>query len=385
MTQSILLELGGLLIALAFLAHFATRLSFSPVPLYLAAGLVFGEDGPLPLAGSLEFIEVAAEIGVVLLLFALGLEYSASELLSQLRITLPSGAVDFALNFTPGLIVGLVAGWGGVVAIMLGGITYISSSGIVARLISDMGWAKTPEASKTIGILVVEDLVMAGYLALVGVLIVGTGFVSAMVALGGAAVLVVAAIVLNLRFGDRISHWLFSHEGEKLLLGLIGLSLLAAGAAESIQVSAAVGAFLAGLAVSGRASHALSRQIDPLRDFFAAAFFVLFGFQVDFTALGDVMWLAVGLAVVTSLTKLGTGWYAGRRIGLGVVGRARIGTLLVSRGEFSIIIAELGVSAGLRRDLAVLAAAYVLITAALGPVLVRLTGALFEPAQPTAS
>ncbi len=363
------------------MAHLAARWRLSPVPLYLGAGLLFGRDGPLELGSSIEFIEVAAEIGVVLLLFTLGLEYSARQLIDGLRITLPSGAADLALNFTPGFVLGLVVGWGPVVATLLGGITYVSSSGIAARLLHDMRWTSTPEGQKTVGVLVVEDLVMAGFLALVGVLVIGEGVASALVALAAAAVLVVAAISLNLRYGERLSSWLFSHEGEKLLLGMIGLALLVAGAAEAVSVSAAVGAFLAGIAVSGRASHAFRRQLDPLRDFFAAAFFVLFGLQAELERLGSVIWLAAGLAAATAATKLATGWLAGRRIGSDAAGRLRIGALLMARGEFSIIIAELGIAAGLRRDLAALAAAYVILMAALGPLAVRASATL-DPGKP---
>ncbi len=384
MTDILLLELGALLVALALLAHLASRWSLSPVPLYLGAGLLFGEGGPVPLGASVEFIEVAAEIGVVLLLFTLGLEYSASRLLGELKVTLPTGLLDLVLNFSPGFVVALVLDWGVVAATLLGGVTYISSSGIVARMISDMGWSKRREASKTIGVLVVEDLVMAVYLALIGVLVVRTGLITATAAVLGAVVLVVGAVALNLRFGDRLSLWLFSHSGEKVLLGMIGFSLLVAGAAERIQVSAAVGAFLAGLAVSGHASHALRGQIEPLRDFFAAAFFVLFGFQVNVSAVGSVMLPVAVLVVVTVATKLITGWYGGVRIGLGTTGRLRIGALLVARGEFSIIIAELGVTAGLRDELALVAAAYVLLTAVVGPLLVRLTAHLPEHPAPAA-
>lgn len=376
MTETVLLELGGLLVILAVVAHIASRFSLSPIPLYLAAGLAFGEGGPFPLLTTVEFIEVAAEIGVVLLLFTLGLEYSAHELLDKLRVTVPTGIVDVGLNFTPGFVAGLVLGWGPLVGFLLGGVTYISSSGIAADLIRSMGWARSPEATKVIGVLVVEDLIMAGYLAIVTVAVIGGAASDVALAVLVAASAVAFALWFGLRFGERFSSWMFSHRGEKLILGLVGFSLLAAGVAEEFRVGAAVGAFLAGLMLSGTASHEARDLLDPLRGFFAAAFFVLFGLQLDPGELPDVLTAAIVLAVITTATKLATGWLGGARVGSDLQGKLRVGTLLVARGEFSIIIAELGLAAGLRPELGSLAVAYVFLLAAAGPVLVRLTDPL---------
>ena len=156
-----LLELGGVVVGLALLARIAARYRLPASPLFLLAGLAFGEGGMFPLLTAEEFIELGAEVGVILLLFMLGLEYSASELTSGLKRHAPAGVVDLALNFTPGLVAALLLGWGPVAAVFLGGITYISSSGIVARLLDDMGWLGNRETPVVISILVIEDLVMA--------------------------------------------------------------------------------------------------------------------------------------------------------------------------------------------------------------------------------
>src|SRR5512136_2603527 len=132
-------ELGIVVIGLALLARLASRWGFSAIPLYLLGGLAFGNGGLLPLRFSEDFVHVGAEIGVVLLLFMLGLEYTGEELGANLRSGLPAGIVDFALNFPPGLIAGLLLGWEPLAAMLLGGVTYISSSGVIAKVLAELG------------------------------------------------------------------------------------------------------------------------------------------------------------------------------------------------------------------------------------------------------
>src|SRR5713101_4253762 len=107
----VFIELGAAIVGLAVLARLANRLGFSAIPLYLVAGLAFGNGGLAPLDVSENFIRIGAEIGVLLLLFMLGLEYTGEELKHNLQIGLPAGGVDFALNFPPGFVTGLLLGW----------------------------------------------------------------------------------------------------------------------------------------------------------------------------------------------------------------------------------------------------------------------------------
>jgi K+:H+ antiporter subunit KhtU len=130
-----------------------------------------------------------------------------------------------------------------------------------------------------------------------------------------------------------------------------------------------VGAFLVGIALSGRAAEAAHDLLTPLRDLFAAVFFVFFGLQTNPRSIPPVVLVAAALALITAATKVATGWWAARRIGVGPRGRWRAGTALVPRGEFSIVIAGLAVVR--EPELGPLATAYVLILAVLGPVLAR--------------
>lgn len=367
-------ELGLLVIALAILARVATRVRFSPIPLYLLAGVVLGEEGPVPIAFPEEFVELGAEIGVVLLLFMLGLEYTGDELRENLRVGLPSGGLDLVLNFTPGVLAGLLLGWDPVAALLLGGVTYISSSGVISKTLSDLERLGNRETPSVLTILVIEDLVMAAYLPLVAVLLLGVGLAAGVLSLGVAVATAALVLVLAIRYGETISRLLANRSDEVILLSTFGLILLVAGIAEQLQVSAAVGAFLVGIALSGPVAERARDLLTPLRDLFAATFFLFFGLQIEPGAIPAVAGLALALGVVTGATKVATGWWAARRIGVGSRGCWRAGGALTARGEFSIVIAGLGVGAGIEPQLGPLAAAYVLLMAILGPIVTRSIG-----------
>jgi monovalent cation:H+ antiporter-2, CPA2 family len=249
-------------------------------------------------------------------------------------------------------------------------VTYVTSSGIVAKVLGDLNRLGNRETPVVLSILVVEDLAMAVYLPLVTGLLVGGGVLAGALPVGVALVTVALVLVVAIRYGETLSRLVFSPSGEATLLVVLGLTLVVAGIAQQLQVSAAVGAFLVGIALSGRAAEAAHDLLTPLRDLFAATFFVFFGLQTNPRSIPPVAVAATALALVTAATKVATGWWAARRIGVGPRGRWRAGTALVARGEFSIVIAGLAVGAG-QPALGPLATAYVLIVAVLGPVLAR--------------
>jgi monovalent cation:H+ antiporter-2, CPA2 family len=367
----VLLELGLVVLGLAVVGRFADRLSLSPIPFYLLAGLGVGEGGVVQIDVSEQFIEIGAEIGVVLLLLTLGVEYSAEELGSGLRQGRRAGVVDAIANFPPGFGAALVLGWGVEAALVLGGVTYISSSGVIAKVLTDLGRLGNRETPAVLTVLVIEDLVMAVYLPVLAVVLAGAGVASGVVSVTVAMLTVTVVLTLALRHGALISRLLWTRSDELLLLSVVGLTLVVAGLAQRLQVSAAVGAFLVGVALSGSVSERVSRLVGPLRDLFAATFFFFFALQVDPARLPGALAVAGTLAVVTAATKVMTGWSAARRLGVGRPGRARAGTALVARGEFSIVIAGLGAAAGVRSEVDAVAAAYVLLLAIAGPILTR--------------
>ena len=371
-TAILLIEVGALLFALGMLGRLGRRIGLSPIPLYLLAGLAFGRGGLVPLSASEEFIQVGAEIGVVLLLVMLGLEYSAGELVSNLRSGAPAGAYDAVLNALPGAAFALLLGWGWDAALVLAGITWVSSSGVVAKVLTDLGRIGNRETPVILSVLVIEDLAMAFYLPLVTAVLAGVSFAGGLQALAVAVVTVVVVLVVAIRYGDAISNFMSVRDREALLLSVLGLTLLVAGLAAELNVSTAVGAFLVGIALSGPVAHHASEILSPLRDLFAAVFFVFFGLSTDPAAIPPVLLIALALAVLTMATKIVTGYIGARGAGIAVPGRWRAGLALMPRGEFSVVIAGLAVASGVEPELAPLAAAYVLITVVSGPMLARL-------------
>ncbi|AYY12169.1 cation:proton antiporter [Actinobacteria bacterium YIM 96077] len=369
----LLIQVGGLLFGMSVLARLASRIGLSPIPLYLLAGLAFGHGGLVPLSASEGVFEVGAEVGVILLLVMLGLEYSAPELIRSIRTSARAGVLDALLNALPGAAFALLLGWGPAAAVALAGVTWVSSSGVIAKLLRDLRRLGNRETPVIISILVIEDLAMAFYLPVLSALVIGAGLLHGATTLAVAVTAVLIILYLALRRGELISRLLTTKDAEALLLGVLGLTMLVAGMAEQVNVSAAVGAFLVGIAISGRIAHQATELLTPLRDVFAAVFFIFFGLVTDPREIVPVLLPALALVAVTAVTKVVTGYIAAARAGIGVPGRWRAGFGLVPRGEFSIVVASLAVGAGVEPRLAPLATAYVLMTVVLGPLLARLT------------
>jgi CPA2 family monovalent cation:H+ antiporter-2 len=363
-------ELGLAIVGLAILARIANRFGFSSIPLYLLAGLAFGRGGIAPLKLSQSFIEVGAEVGVLLLLFMLGLEYTGDELKKNLQSGFSAGVADLLLNFPPGAIAGFLLGWKLLPCLLLGGVTYISSSGVIARVLAELGRLDNPETPSVLSILVLEDLAMAIYLPVVSVLIVGSSGLEMVRSVGIAITIVALILFIAIRYGNALSHVAAHQSDEVILLTAFGTVLLVAGIAQRFQVSAAIGAFLVGIAVSGPIAEQSERLLSPLRDLFAAMFFFFFGVQIDPGMLPKEIPLAVALGLITALTKIAAGYWSARKTAPDRRGRLRAGAALVPRGEFSIVIAGLGTA--LEPQLGPLSAAYVLFLAILGPLLAKI-------------
>jgi monovalent cation:H+ antiporter-2, CPA2 family len=377
----LLLEVGAVLFVLGILGGLARRYGLSPVPLYLIGGLVLGDGGVVGLDASTSFLQVGAEIGLILLLLTLGLEFSADEFTTVLKRHVPSGLVDLVLNATPGAIAGwlLLESWVGV--LVMAGVTWVSSSGIVARVLADLGRLANRETPSVLAILVLEDIAMAVYLPLVAVTVAGGTGVEILIGVSASLGAVLVVLVGTRFFGERLSRRLTDAEDEQVLLRVFGITLVVAGLTTLLDASAAVGAFLVGLALTGQAAERSRELLSPLRDLFAAVFFVSFGLSVDPSTLPPVLLGASVLAVVTLVTKVLTAWYAAGRDGAGPRGRMRAGLVLAARGEFAVVIAGLAVASGVD-EVGPLTAAYVLILAVASPILARFADSLARPLLP---
>jgi CPA2 family monovalent cation:H+ antiporter-2 len=374
-TTLLLIEVGALLLGMSLLGRLAIAIGFSPIPFYLLLGLAFGEGGLIAFDASEEFFAVGSEIGIILLLAILGLEYTAPELFESLHSARTAGIVDGLLNALPGAALAFLLGWGPVAAVAMAGVTWVSSSGVIAKLLRDLGRLSNRETPAILAVLVIEDLAMAFYLPVLSAIVVGVSLLQGAISVAIAVSVVAVILFIALRHGHIVSRLFPAEHAEPLLLGVLGLTMLVAGFAQEVSVSAAVGAFLVGIALSARVAKNASAVLTPLRDLFAAIFFVFFGLTTDSAALVSMLLPATLLAIVTILTKLVTGAYAARKAGVGTLGQWRAGLSLAPRGEFSIVIAGLAVGAGVEPALAPLATGYVLVTIIAGTVLARLPDA----------
>jgi CPA2 family monovalent cation:H+ antiporter-2 len=240
---------------------------------------------------------------------------------------------------------------------------------VIAKVLAELHRLENPETPAILSVLVLEDLAMAVYLPLVGVLLAGGGPATWAVPVLVTVSVTCLVLLIAIRYGEPISRFAAHESDEIILLTTFGTVLLVAGIAQRFQVSAAIGAFLVGIAVSGRIAQQSHRLLAPLRDLFAATFFFFFGLQIDPASLPSALPFAAMLGLVTALTKVATGYWAAGRAGANTRARLRAGMTLVARGEFSIVIAGLGY--GIEPRLGPLSAAYVLVTAILGPILAR--------------
>ena len=366
---ALLLELGVILIALTVLGSAARRFALSPIPLYLLAGLALGNGGIAPVPAAGEFVSTGASIGVVLLLLTLGLEFSIGEFGASMRRHLPSAWVDLVLNATPGAVAGWLLGLPAVGILAMAGITFISSSGVIARLLDDLRRLGNRETPAVLSVLVLEDFAMAAYLPVLAVLAAGGTWWQALLWMTVALAALGSAFAASYRWGHHVGRLISHPDDEQLLLRILGLTLIVAAVAEHLHASAAVGAFLVGLTLTGETADRARAVLTPLRDLFAAVFFVAIGLSVDPKDLLPMLPVALALAAVTALTKVATGAYAARRDGVARPGQLRAGTALIARGEFSLVI--IGLAGTTVAAIAPVATPYVFILATVGPVLTR--------------
>lgn len=365
-----LVETGLILLVLGVLAYVAVRVKFSVVPFYLALGLALGEGGIFPLSLSETFLTTGAQLGAILLLLMLGLEHSGPSLLSAFLERKSVGLIDFLANALPGAIIALILGWGFVGAVVLGGITYVSSSGISSQMMKETGWRGSELSKRVVAVLVIEDLALAPYLSLITTLVAGAAFIAGAISVLAAFVITALALFLSFKGENAFGKILNTQAQGGLLLTVFGMALLAAGSAEMIGFSSAVAAFLVGLLLTGEVAQAVRLRLSPLRDLFAAIFFLFFGLSVSPAEILPVLPLALLLAALGIFGKLLVGWIVARDISDPSAWK-RAGAFLIPRGEFSIVIAGLAAATWFGGQLQALTITYVLLTSLAASIALR--------------
>jgi CPA2 family monovalent cation:H+ antiporter-2 len=374
------LTLGDLALTIAVLGVLglmAGRFGLSAIPAYLLAGLLLGPNEPreLSLIEPSEVTAFLAELGVVFLLFFLGLEFSFDRLLRSGRHLGLGGSIDLAANAAVGLAVGFVAFGVSFAALVLAAAIYVSSSAVAVKGLIDFRRLADDETDLVLAILVFEDVVIAGVL---GFAAAGGGGVSpTLVALAKALGFITVSLAVSRFLSRPIDRLLDRLPSEFFLLFVFALVVGLAAAAKALDLSEAIGALMAGVILAETSARAeIEERFLSFRDLFAALFFFTFGLSIDIEALGDIGWL-VALAVALSVVgKLAGGYGAGLVGGFTRRQSVNVGAALVAHGEFTIIIADLAarnvaIPGSDRADLVAFAGLYVLATATIGVVLMK--------------
>jgi CPA2 family monovalent cation:H+ antiporter-2 len=380
---TLLLEVGVLFALVAVAGGIASRLGQSVIPFYMLAGIlagpyVAGELG-LPALGTNEFVEVGAELGIVFLLFFLGLEFSLSRLVENRRRIGAAGTVDL-LNLAVGFVVGYLVLGDVVASVLVAGIVYISSSAIITKSLIDLGWIANDESGAMLGILVYEDLFIALYLAVVTAVLTGTGDVADAAVDVGIALAFMVALLFVVYVGDEAFDRLLNvRSKEAKTLRAVGVTVLVAGTALALGVSEAVAAFFIGMAFGGtRHVEEIEGFLSPVRDVFAAVFFFWIGLETDPSLVLPVASLVAVAVLVTAPTKFATAFVGARFYDLGARRSTRVGLGMVTRGEFSLVIAAVASGATgvfdtplVTETVPAFAVAYVLVMSVLGTLLMQ--------------
>lgn len=377
----IVFEVGLAVALIALSGLIAAKLRFSVIPFYILIGMAVGPHAfklwhlDFRFIESAELIEFMGRIGVLFLLFYLGLEFSVGRLLKAGKSIAVGGTIYIMINFSLGLLLGFGLGFPVKEMLVIAGITTISSSAIVAKVLVDLKRTANPETEMILGIIMFEDVFLAVYISILSGLVLSdsSSIGGVLMSAGIALVYMLGLLIVGRKLVPVLNRVLNIRSGELFTIVIFAALFLVAGFSETIHVAEAIGALLIGL-VLAETEHAkrIEKLIIPFRDFFGAIFFFSFGLSIDpLTLGGEAMWYALAAVIVTLIGNFIAGMLAGRTADLNPRASSNIGLTIVSRGEFSIIMANLGKAGGLLAILQPFAAMYVLILAILGPLLTK--------------
>jgi len=373
-------EVGTALMLIAIASVIAGKLKFSIIPFLIILGMLVGPHAPsigiidLRFIESQEIISILGRIGVLFLLFYIGLEFSVSKLVKSGRNIVFGGTIYVVLNFVVGMAYGLLVNFPLYETLIIAGMLSVSSTAIVAKVLVDLRRTGNSETELILGMILFDDLFLAVFLSVMSGLL-----------LGGATSVGGILLSVGISMGYMLLFFVIARKGTPLLNKLLNITsneifiivvfstlFFVAGFSEKLHVAEAIGALLFGLALSETEhSKRIEHLVVPFRDFFGAVFFFSFGLSIDPLTLGDAAWIAIGAVLLTILGNMIAGMIAGRKAELSHKASTNIGLTIMARGEFTIIVANLGVAAGLMPLLKPFSALYVLILAILGPLLAK--------------
>ena len=367
-----LLVLGILFLIAYVLGRLGKVIGLPAIPIYMLVGLVASPNFIwFPLNFESADVELVATFGLIFLLFTLGLEFDQDEFYGNFKALLLSGGTRILINMAVGFAFGSWVGWGAREALIIAAMTAMSSSAIITKLLIEFRRLPNRETPVILGIMVLEDVYIAVYLAIVAVIFSGDTDVWAITTQLAISFGFLIAMFALARWGGKVvSRLMRTRDDELFTILFFGLAVAFAGIGELLGVSDAIGAFLIGLVLGATRYRARIAQLAmPLRDVFAAFFFLNFGLALDPSTFGAVLWPVVGAVVMTLVINTAGGQLIAFLNKLTPAEGLNVSSMLQNRGEFVLILATLSLSAGLDDRIVPFAGLYVLIMAVIGPIL----------------
>lgn len=400
MSHIIILEIGIAVLLVASVGLLANRLRFSVIPFFIIIGMLLGnKEYPefithilhsinsveltntvnktwafFTFSESKPFIEFMGRLGVLFLLFYLGLEFSVSRLIKSGKSIVTGGTLYVILNFVSGLLIGWLMDLPFKELMVLCGLMTSSSTAIVAKVLTDLKRTANAETEVIMGMIMFDDLFIAMHISFLSGLIIAGG--TSIWTVVGTSLLALGFILTFLILGRKlvpfIDKVLHEKSSELFILIIFSLLFVIAGFSETIHVAEAIGALMAGLVFAdSKYLKKIESIVLPYKDFFGAMFFFSFGLSIDIYSLGGAVGWAAIAAAVTIVCNLASGYFAAHFSGMKPKASFDIGFTLSARGEFSIIMANIGKAGGLLPVLQSFVVVYVLILSVVSPLLTK--------------
>jgi len=379
-SQTLILEVGVAVGLVALVGLISNRLRFSVIPFFILIGMVLGQHAPqignidLTFTESKPFIDFMGRLGVLFLLFYLGLEFSVGRLMKSGKAIVTGGSIYVALNFCSGLLIGFLMDLPFKETMVVCGIMTSSSTAIVAKVLTDLKRTANPETEVIMGMIMFDDLFIAMHISfLSGLILTGS---SSFWTVAGTSLLalgfILAFLILGRKLVPAIDRVLQVNSSEIFILVIFALLFIVAGFSETIHVAEAIGALMAGLVLAdSQYIKRIEQMVLPYKDFFGAMFFFSFGLAIDPMTLGGALFWGSVAAFITVLCNVASGYFAARFSGLKKKTAFDIGFTLAARGEFSIIMANIGKAGGLMPVIQSFVVVYVLILSMIAPLLTK--------------
>ncbi len=379
-SHTLILEIGVAVGLVAMVGLISNKLRFSVIPFFILIGMVLGQHAPqignidLTFTESKPFIDFMGRLGVLFLLFYLGLEFSVGRLMKSGKSIVTGGSIYVFLNFCSGLLMGFLMDLPFKEIMVVCGIMTSSSTAIVAKVLTDLKRTANPETEVIMGMIMFDDLFIAMHISFLSGLIL-TGSSSFWTVLGTsllALTFILAFLILGRKLVPSIDRILQVNSSEIFILVIFALLFIVAGFSETIHVAEAIGALMAGLVLAdSQYIKKIEQMVLPYKDFFGAMFFFSFGLAIDPMSLsGALLWGGIA-ALITVICNLLSGYFAAKFSGLKKKAAFDIGFTLAARGEFSIIMANIGKAGGLLPIIQSFVVVYVLLLSMIAPLLTK--------------